>query len=698
MIPLLGSPVVPDRPNASSRLRAQGSVAASETAFALLDGLWHGPVGLAVLDRGLRFVQVNEPFAEGSGLPCAAHVGRTIPAIAEGRDPTLREEAERVEDACRVVVETGQPFLNLACSGWLADGRSRQWLCSILPIAAPDGSVRGLLAMVSDATYDREREAALVRARDDAERAVRRLERLLGVTEALSQARTVEDVMSVLVLHADRAFGISSAAGYVLEGDALELVAAMGPAEESRDRIRRLPLDSPYPAAAAARTREPLWLETREAIATRFPRLTELAPYAGGFAAMAALPLKVGGTLLGAVGFGFAGRLPFPPEERDLLAAAAEQCALALDRARLLDAEREARAAEARSRALLDAVVDNAPVGVAFLDRDLRFRRLNQLLADLNGLPVEEHLGKTHREILPGLPLDELERAWREILRTGMPLLDMEVVGETPAAPGKRRSWLESWYPVRSGDETLGIGALVREVTAEREAEEFQRNVLGIVGHDLRTPLSALSNAAHLLVRAEDLPPERLRLAARIVANAARMDRIISVLLDYARVRGGQGLPLHCRPCDLSSLVEIVADECEAAHPGREIRRSGTGDPTGSWDPDRIAQVLANLVSNAVDYSPPGTLVDASWRDEGEAVVVAISNDGPPIPPEVVPRLFEPFRRAARQRAGGKDGLGLGLFIASAIVAAHGGTIETRSAPGERTTFAVRLPRQPQGG
>ena len=690
--------MVPDRPNASSRLRAQGSVAASETAFALLDGLWHGPVGLAVLDRGLRFVQVNEPFAEGSGLPCAAHVGRTIPAIAEGRDPTLREEAERVEDACRVVVETGQPFLNLACSGWLADGRSRQWLCSILPIAAPDGSVRGLLAMVSDATYDREREAALVRARDDAERAVNRIERLLGVTEALSQARTVEDVMSVLVLHADRAFGISSAAGYVLEGDALELVAAMGPAEESRDRIRRLPLDSPYPAAAAARTREPLWLETREAIATRFPRLTELAPYAGGFAAMAALPLKVGGTLLGAVGFGFAGRLPFPPEERDLLAAAAEQCALALDRARLLDAEREARAAEARSRALLDAVVDNAPVGVAFLDRDLRFRRLNQLLADLNGLPVEEHLGKTHREILPGLPLDELERAWREILRTGMPLLDMEVVGETPAAPGKRRSWLESWYPVRSGDETLGIGALVREVTAEREAEEFQRNVLGIVGHDLRTPLSALSNAAHLLVRAEDLPPERLRLAARIVANAARMDRIISVLLDYARVRGGQGLPLHCRPCDLSSLVEIVADECEAAHPGREIRRSGTGDPTGSWDPDRIAQVLANLVSNAVDYSPPGTLVDASWRDEGEAVVVAISNDGPPIPPEVVPRLFEPFRRAARQRAGGKDGLGLGLFIASAIVAAHGGTIETRSAPGERTTFTVRLPRQPQGG
>jgi len=690
--------VVQEGPRASSRPRAQTSTAASDTAFALLDGLWHGPVGLAVLDRGMRFVQVNEPFAEGSGHSSAAHVGRTIPEIAEGRDPALREEAEQVEDACRVVVETGQPFLNLACSGWLADGRSRQCLCSIFPIAAPDRSVRGLLAVVSDATYDREREGALVRARDDAERAVGRLERLLDVTEALSQARTVEDVMSVLVLHADRAFGVSSAAAYVLEGDALALVAAMGPAEESRESIRRLPLDSPYPAAAAARSGEPLWLETPEAIATQFPRLAEIAPYAGGFAAMVALPLRIGGTLLGSVGFGFTGRRPFPPEERDLLAAAAEQCALALDRARLLDAEREARAAEARSRALLDGVVENAPIGIGFLDRGLRFRRLNQLLADIDGLPVEEHLGKTPREILPGLPMDELEPAWREILRSGRPLLDVEVAGETPAAPGKRRTWLESWYPVRSGDETLGIGALVREVTAEREAEEFQRNVLGIVGHDLRTPLSALANAAHLLVRADDLPPERLRLAARIVANAARMERIISVLLDYARVRGGQRLPLHCRPCDLASVVELVADECEAAHPGREIRRAGTGDPTGSWDPDRVAQVLANLVSNAVDYSPAGTVVDVAWRGEGDAVVIEVANDGPPIPQELLPRLFDPFRRAERQRAGGKDGLGLGLFIASAIVAAHRGTIEARSAPAERTTFTVRLPREPEGG
>lgn len=675
------------------RQRGQPTAAASETAFALLDGLWNGPVGLAVLDRGLRFVQVNEPFAEGSGLSAAAHVGRTIPEVTEGRDQAARDEAERVEDACRVVVETGRPFLNLTAIGWLPDGRSREWLCSFFPISAPDGSVRGLLAMVSDATYDREREAALARARDDAELSLRRLERLLQVTASLSQARTAEDVMSVLVLQADRAFGVSSAVAYVMRGDGLDLVAAMGPAEDRRDRLRRVALDAPLPAAAAARERAAIWLETPEAIAARFPDLSQVAPYSTGFAAIAALPLRVGDAILGSVAFGFARRGPFPPEERELLAAAAEQCALALDRARLLDAEREARTAEARSRALLDAVVENAPIGIGFFDRELRFRGLNQLLSDMDGLPVEAHLGKTPRELLPGLPIDEMEGAWREILRTGRPLLDVELAGETPAAPGKRRTWLESWYPVRSGDDVLGIGALVREVTVEREAEEFQRNVLGIVGHDLRTPLSAIANGAHLLVRADDLPPERIRLAARILANAARMERIISMLLDYARVRGGHGLPLHRRPCDLSSIVDAVADECEAAHPEREIHRSGSGDPTGRWDPDRIAQVLSNLVSNAVDYSPADTRVDVAWRDEGGQVALEIANEGRPIPPDVLPRLFEPFRRAERHRAGGKDGLGLGLFIASAIVAAHGGTIDARSGDGERTVFTVRLPR-----
>jgi PAS domain S-box-containing protein len=680
-------------PGAISRLRTQGSEAVSETAFALLDGLWHGPVALAVLDPHLRFLQVNDPFSEVSGRPPVAHVGRTFAEVAPAHDAAMREELERLEDACRVVLETGRPFLNLVARGRLADGSHREWLCSVFPILAADGAGRGVVAMMSDATDDREREAALARARDDAHRSLRRLERLLDVTAALSQARTEEDVMSVLALQADRAFGVCSAVAYVARDGALELVASMSPAAAGHRPPRRIALDAPLPVAAAAREGAAIWLDTLDDVAARFPEAAGVAPHAPGVAAIAALPLRMGGELLGAVAFGFEAHGPFPAEERDLLAAAAEQSALALDRARLLDRERAARDAQARSAAVLDALVENAPVGIGFYDLDLRFQRLNQVLADIDGLPVEAHLGKTIREVLPGLPQDHIEDACRTVLGTGRPLVDIEVEGETPAAPGKRRSWVASFYPVRTEEAILGIGALVREVTDEREAAEFQRNVLGIVGHDLRNPLASLVNGAQLLVRSEDLPPERLRLAARILANSARMERIISVLLDYARVRGGQGLPLHRRACDLAAVVDAVAEESEAAHPGREIRRSGTGDPTGHWDPDRIAQVLANLMSNALDYSAPGTAVDVAWRDAGEQVTVEIANEGPPIPPEVLPRLFQPFRRAERQRAGGKDGLGLGLFIARVIAAAHGGALDVRSGEGERTTFTLRLPR-----
>jgi PAS domain S-box-containing protein len=681
-----------EEPSASARPAAPAD-AASATAYALLDGLWQGPVGLALLGNDLRLVEVNGPFAEVNGVPVAAHRGRTLPEVAQGHGAEVREEMERLEDACRVAIETGRPFLDMVVRGPRPPGGIREWLCSVFPIAGATGAARGAVAMVRDATDDREREAALARARDDAQRALRRIERLLEVTAALSQARTEEDVMSVLVLQAERAFGVASAVAYVLRGAALELVAAMGPAGDPHGRPSRIPLDAPLPGAAAVRNRTPTWLDTPEDIAARFPALAAVAPSSAEFAALAALPLRVGDQILGVVVFGFARPGPFGKEERELLSAAAEQCALALDRARLLDREREATAAEARAKALLDALVENAPIGIAFFDRELRFRRLNQLLADLDGLTVEDHLGRTPRELLPGLPQDRIEAAWRQVLETGRPVLDLELEGETPAAPGKRRTRLESLYPVRSGDEVLGVGALVREVTAEREAEEFQRNVLGIVGHDLRNPLASLANCAHLLTRAEDLPPDQLRLAERILANAGRMERIVSVLLDYARVRGGQPVPLRPRPCDLAAIAASVADESEAAHPGREVRRSGTGDVRGEWDPDRIAQVLANLVSNALDHSAPDTPVDVTWRREGEQVAVEVANQGPPIPPEVLPRLFEPFRRAERKRAGGKDGLGLGLFIARAVVTAHGGTIEARSGERERTVFTVRLPR-----
>lgn len=521
-------PPTPAPPRGGSR-----NTTARLTAFALLDALWEGPAPLAVLDRTLRVVDLNVACAAALGVAPADAEGRTLPELADGCTAPLREEVDRIADACRVVVETGQPFVNLVARGDGPEGTPREWLCTFLPIPEAGGGTRGVVASLTDATLDREREAALAGARDDAQRA--------------------------------------------------------------------------------------------------------------------------------------------------------------------LAAERSARAAEAQTRALLDGLVENAPLGIAFLDPELRFRWLNGKLAEINGLPRAAHLGRTPAELFPCLPFEEIEVTARGVLATGEPVIDYELQGEPPGAAGKRRVWLESWFPVRSGDETMGLGALVRDVTAEREADEFRRNVLGVVGHDLRTPLAALAGWAQLLARSERLPAELARLVSRILGNAARMDRIISVLLDYARLQAGQGVPLDRRACDLAAVAEAVADELRATHPGREVRLTGEGDPTGEWDPDRIAQALSNLLSNALAYSPATTLVEVRWREEGDAVCVDVSNEGPPIPGEQLARIFDPFRRAASPGARGRaqEGLGLGLFIVRAIASAHGGDATVRSAPDEGTTFTLRLPRRP---
>jgi PAS domain S-box-containing protein len=139
-------------------------------------------------------------------------------------------------------------------------------------------------------------------------------------------------------------------------------------------------------------------------------------------------------------------------------------------------AEAAANAALAREReanALLDALSESAPVGLAFVDRDLRFRRINRRLAEMNGVPAADHIGKRADEVLPGMRgITEILDRWRDILRTGEPWLDVDVRGETPAEPGVTRSWSENFFPVRVEGEIVGLGAVVEDTTARRQAQE----------------------------------------------------------------------------------------------------------------------------------------------------------------------------------------------------------------------------------
>ena len=242
------------------------------------------------------------------------------------------------------------------------------------------------------------------------------------------------------------------------------------------------------------------------------------------------------------------------------------------------------------SHALLEAIASRAPAGLGMLDRNLRFVRVNPKLAELNGLPAEAHIGRTPRELFPALPLDEMEAQWRRILDTGEPVLGFEFCGETPAAPGRTRWWREDWYPVSSLGHVIGIGVIVVEVTEEKRAAELQRLLVGIVGHDLRNPLSVITTSAQVLL-AREHDDGRAKSLRRIERAARRIEALARDLLDYTRVTGGGAIPVDPRSDDLSQILEAAAEETRVAHPYATIECEGQ-PVRGNWDRDRILQLL----------------------------------------------------------------------------------------------------------
>ncbi len=188
------------------------------------------------------------------------------------------------------------------------------------------------------------------------------------------------------------------------------------------------------------------------------------------------VPLTARSRRLGSLRFARGGSRPaFDDADGALAAELARRCALAIDDARLLSDSIEAERRLQDAYGLLDVIFDRAPVGLGFLDLDLRYRRINSRLAEINGLSAEAHLGRTISELLPGLS-EEVPLALRRVAETGEPRLEVEVVGETPAQPGRRREWLASYWPVRRGDDdVIGVGIAITEVTERRAAERALR-------------------------------------------------------------------------------------------------------------------------------------------------------------------------------------------------------------------------------
>lgn len=226
---------------------------------------------------------------------------------------------------------------------------------------------------------------------------------------------------------------------------------------------------------------------------------------------------------------------------------------------------------------------------------------------------------------------------------------------------------------------------------SDLERHRFAELLLGVVSHDLRSPLSALKASLQLLERRETDTASK-ELVSRATVSADRMDRMIEQLLDLTRVRLGSGMSLSRRLGDLVQVVRGALDEVQAAHPDRTIVLEGARAVEGHWDIDRLEQVLQNLIGNAVRHGSTDAPVMIRVSATKDDVSVVVRNLGAPIPVELRTSLFDPFRRGSTPTPSKHDGLGLGLYIAQQIAMAHQGRIGVQSDDGG-TEFRVDLPR-----
>jgi signal transduction histidine kinase len=240
---------------------------------------------------------------------------------------------------------------------------------------------------------------------------------------------------------------------------------------------------------------------------------------------------------------------------------------------------------------------------------------------------------------------------------------------------------------------------LVRDEIAAREqheaqvarAHEIQQRLVAMVSHDLRSPLSGILSAAWTLGRG-DTSDDAKRIGRRIGTAGRRMERLIRDLLDWSRANAGAEIPVHVEQADLFDVCSRVAEDLGDARAQR-LELAHEGDTRALFDPDRMEQVIANLVTNALKYGNPDRPVRIRAAGEDGTVRVEVQDEGPGLDPSVLAALFKPFRRAPEGAAVGASSVGLGLFVVRTLADAQGAEVVVRTAPGEGTTFVVRVKR-----
>jgi PAS domain S-box-containing protein len=352
----------------------------------------------------------------------------------------------------------------------------------------------------------------------------------------------------------------------------------------------------------------------------------------------------------------------------------------------------------------IDGIYDSSPIGLCTLDKDLRYMRINENLAKINGFPAIKHIGKTPREIIPTIS-EKVESMAKKTLKTGKSIMGVEMEGITPSKPGVLRTWIVQSVPFKDIEgNIIGISFSVLEITEMKKAqkelfetvkklklsnEELQRFAY-VVAHDFKEPLRMVLSFTQLLEsryrsHLDDAADEFIGF---IIEGSKRMERLLDDLLTYSRITSAEE---KYNEIDLNTIIE------ESLFPLKLIIEENNVEIT--WDPmptvlvngTQMIHVFQNLITNAIKFrNNEIPRIHITAKIEEDHWIFGVSDNGIGIDPYYHKRIFEVFQRLHRRDE--YDGTGMGLFIIKKIIERHNGHIWVESEEGEGSTFYFTLP------
>lgn len=661
---LLARTIATHLASATVRARAQDEVRASNEQLATIMGAVEE--GIVVQAPSMAIVYANEAAARFVGFSTSAEFlaasAETVLARFEILDENRQPLPLEMLPGRRAL--HGEATEQTVCYRILATNEERWSIVRANPVYAADGEVALSVSVFRDITAGRRAEAR--------DRFLARASDLLN--ETLDYERTLAAIAEMAV---------PTLGGHVvidlLEDDGTLRcvgVAHLDPGRTDfvRELRRRYPPSAPdHPVQVAVRTGKPIHLRKLQA---HVDEMAQDAEHAAAIRQLAntsgiVVPLIARGRTLGTIQLGTVDPQPhFDAEDVELAVELARRASLALDNAGLYRAAQErAHAAEA-----LEFVND----GVILVDRGGIVRLWNPAAAVALGVKQATAVGRAVRELV---------RDWdtlAERIEPGRPqTVPVEVHGK------------ERWLSISATSFPGGTVYAFRDLTDERRVEQLKSDFVATVSHELRTPLAAIYGAALTLrrddVRLED--SQRRGLLDVVASEADRLARIVNDILWASRLDSGQ-MGIAIESCDAAALAKQVVEALRSHAPERIelVVEAADGVPPVAADPDKLRQVLTNLVDNAVKYSPDGGRVRVAVLPHDGRVRFRVQDEGLGIPPAEQGRIFEKFFRLDPNLTRGVGGTGLGLYICRELVNRMHGRIWIASDGNRGSTFTVELP------